>query len=127
MENINIKNLKPLHIDERGEIWDLLNEEINHVGFLTSKKGSIRGNHYFKTSKRYAYVWDGKYELALAHSDNPEKVEKIMIKKGDLIEIPPKIIHTFKAIEDSVLIGMDTKSRAGKGYEEEMVRVNMLR
>lgn len=127
MENITIKNIKPVHIDERGEIWDLLNEQINHIGFLTSKKGSIRGNHYFKTSKRYAYVWEGRYELALADSNDPEKVEKIIIKKGDLIEIPAKIIHTFKAIEDSILIGMDTKSRADKGYEEEMVRVNILK
>jgi len=126
MEGVIIKHLESVYNDERGEIWDLLNKEINHVGFLTCKKGSIRGNHYFRTSKRYAYIWSGSFELILAHANSPKNVEKIIIKKGDLIEIPSKIIHTFKAIEDSILVGMDTKSRAGEGYKEEMVRVNIL-
>lgn len=126
MEGIKLTRLEPVHEDERGQIWDLLNKEISHVGLLTCLKGSIRGNHYFKTSKRYSYVFSGKFEATLAHADSPKQREKVIIEKGDLLEIEPNIIHTFRALEDSIMIGMDTKSREGKGYENEMVRVDIL-
>src|SRR3989338_357202 len=127
MEGVKISKLKPVHLDERGEIWDLLNEKVEHVGFLTSKKGSLRGNHYFKTSKRYAYIWEGKYKIAFAHADKPDEIEEIILDKGHLIEISPNIIHTFVAMEDSILLGLDTTSRANDGYDKEMVRINIVK
>jgi len=126
MKDVIIKKLEPVHADERGEIWDLLNEQVSHVGMLPTKKGTIRGNHYFKRAKRYAFVFSGKFELAIAHKDSPEKVEKKIMERGYLIELPPGIIHTFTALEDSVLIGMDTLPRSDNGYEKDIVRVKIV-
>lgn len=126
MNGVIFSKLIPVNSDERGEIWDILNETVAHVGMLPTKKGALRGNHYFKTSKRYAFVMSGKFEVFLASASSSEKVEKHIMEKGDIVEIPPGIIHTFIALEDSVLIGMDTVSRAKDGYEKEMVRVKII-
>jgi len=122
MEMIVIRKLQPVHSDERGNIWDLINEEVCHVGVLNTKAGHIRGNHYFKKSKRYAYVLSGKFKIILAPAKNPKEKQEFILEKDYLIEIPPGIIHTFEALEDSVMIGMDTISRAEGGYENDIVR-----
>lgn len=43
---INIETIGPGFIDERGEIKLVLAAPIKTVLLITSKKGSIRGNHY---------------------------------------------------------------------------------
>jgi dTDP-4-dehydrorhamnose 3,5-epimerase len=126
MEGVNFKKLRPVNVDERGEIWDLLNETVGHVGMLVCKKGSVRGNHYFKKSKRYMFVLSGKFEVVLAKPETPDKIEKGDLEKGDLIEISPRIVHTFIALEDSVIVGMGTLSRANKGYEVDKVFLKIV-
>lgn len=126
MDETILKKIEPINIDERGEIWDLINEEVSHVGLVKCKKDCIRGNHYFKKSKRNLFVLSGKFELFLAKAESPEKIEKKILSAGDFIEIPAGMIHTFRALEDSVMIGMDTLSRVGKGYENDVVRVKIV-
>ncbi len=61
---MEIKKLKPVFIDERGSIWDLLtDEDIHHIGFFISKKGSNRGKHYHKEQKQYTLVTKGKMKI----------------------------------------------------------------
>ncbi len=124
MKGIIVKKIDPVHRDDRGIIVDLLNESIEHVGIITSKKGAVRGNHYHKTSKQYTYIFSGSFEVLLRPFDNLEQKETLILKTGDLIEITPGIVHTFTAIEDSTLIEMDTLSRALEGYEKDVVRLS---
>ena len=48
--------------DERGDIKNILEKAINHVALITSKAGSIRGNHYHPNDTQYCYLITGKFE-----------------------------------------------------------------
>ena len=62
--------------DERGEIKNILENPINHVAIITSKAGSIRGNHYHPNDTQYCYLINGKFE-SHAKDINNDKLEKI--------------------------------------------------
>jgi dTDP-4-dehydrorhamnose 3,5-epimerase len=122
MKGVIVKKIEPVFSDERGAITDLLNENINHVGLITTTKGSARGNHYHKKSIQYSYILSGKFEVLLANVNDLKKVELITLNSDEIIIIQPGIVHTFKAIEDSVMIDMISESRSGEGYEEDTVK-----
>jgi len=44
------------HADERGAIQSLVNYPVKNVSLITSKKGTIRSNHYHKTDWHYMYM-----------------------------------------------------------------------
>ncbi len=120
-----IKKINPVFADERGEISDLLNNPINHVGLITTKAGAVRGEHYHKLSTQYSYILSGKFEVLIAPVNNPGQIKKVILNEGEIIIIEPRIMHRFKAIEDSVMIDMMSESRAGTGYEEDVVRIKI--
>jgi len=54
---MNKIKLLPAFKDNRGLIWDLLGgEQIDHIGMLTTKKGSIRGKHFHKLQKQFTLL-----------------------------------------------------------------------
>lgn len=125
MEGVTVEKLKPVHTDERGIITDLINKPVNHVGYIITEKDAVRGSHYHKTSIQYNYIVSGKFEVTIANKDKPEETEKIILEEGDFITILPGIIHIFKALEKTVLIDIISESRAGTGYEDDVVRVEL--
>lgn len=124
MNKVKIRKIKPVHMDERGSITDLLNEKVNHIGLIITKNGCVRANHYHKLSTQYDYIISGRIEVSTAKSDRPSVVKKVILNPGELIIIPPLTVHKFKAIKNSVMIDIISKSRAGTGYEDDVVRVS---
>lgn len=120
-----IKKVEPAFIDERGIISDLLNENVSNVGLITTEKDAIRANHYHKLSTQYSYILSGKFEVLLAPSDNPRNVKKVLVNAGEIIIVPPNVIHRFKAIERAVMIDMVSESRAGTGFEDDVYRIEI--
>jgi len=120
-----VEKIPIVHEDERGVIKDLLNKSLNHVGFITTKAGVVRANHYHKLSTQYSYIPKGKFQVLLASVEEPTNVKKIILEEGDFIEIPPNVIHQFKAIEDADMVDMISESRSGTGYEDDVVRVEI--
>ena len=49
----------PAYVDDCGSIQTLINCQIRNVALITSKKGSIRSNHYGKTNWHYMYMLSG--------------------------------------------------------------------
>jgi len=120
-----VKNIGPAFMDERGIISDLLNETIAHVGLITTEDGTIRANHYHKLSTQHSYILSGSFEVLLAPADQPANVKKVLLRSGEMISIPPNIIHRFKAIDRTVMIDMVSESRDGTGYEDDVYRVKI--
>lgn len=120
-----VKNIDPAFMDERGIISDLLNETIAHVGLITTEDGAIRANHYHKLSTQHSYILSGSFEVLLAPSDQPSNVKKVILRAGEMISIPPNVIHRFKAIDRAVMIDMVSESRDGTGYEDDVYRVKI--
>jgi len=127
MDKVKIKKIKPVYIDKRGSITDLLNEKVGHIGLITTKKGCVRANHYHKLSMQYDYLISGKIEVFTAEYDKPLIIKKVILNPGELITIPPLVIHKFKAIKDSVMIDMVSESRAGTRYEDDVVKGFVLK
>ena len=109
--------------DERGGIMDIIESEpIEYVTIISSKMGSIRGNHYHKESVQYTFVLKGKLKLLTQKPD--EEVETNTIQTGDLVYTPPMEKHTLVALEDSEILVLTRGPRGGRNYETDTYRLN---
>lgn len=121
---IKIRKVEPVHADDRGSIHDVLNENVGHVGYITFTKGSLRAKHYHHKSTQYDYVLSGKIRVVVCNIDGSGREDHI-VEAGMATEIPPGIVHTYIAEEDSSMIDITTLSRSDNGYEEDTVRVDL--
>lgn len=121
--------VKPFRIDERGEMSYLLNKEVKITSalFITSKKGSIRANHYHKKDTHYCFMVEGKMEYIYKDLNTKTKRKRVMIVKvGETVCTPPMTMHAMKFLEDSVFVALTTESRDQKKYERDTVRVKLI-
>jgi quercetin dioxygenase-like cupin family protein len=116
-----------LHTDERGRIVDVFyKDNINHVAVVDSKKGSIRGNHYHKTSTQYMLMTKGSMEYWYRRVGDLVP-KKVLLKVGDIVETPPNEIHTLIILEDNQFIAFSKGLRGGKDYEKDTFREEIFR
>lgn len=119
------EKLKPVFEDKRGKIFDIVEDPVSHIGFITFTKGALRGNHYHKTSTQYTFVLSGKIELYTKDARKKDAaITKTSMTPGFLAIIPPFTIHTYRAVMPSSMIDCTTATRIKKGYEEDTVRID---
>lgn len=127
---IKIIHTKAKHIDERGGITRILDEDtltFRGVLRITSKKGSVRSNHYHKHDSHYIYVESGRCEYSEKPAGKPKaKVATVILESGDLVLSKPGIIHAVKFLEDSVLYAFTTEKRTQGKYESDTTRVTIV-
>lgn len=124
------KNIKPEFSDARGDITMLLDDgqtNIRSILIITSKKGSIRANHYHQEDSHYCYMYSGKMEYFEKAIDAPDsEAEKVILEKGDMVFSPPRRVHAMRFLEDTVWVVLATKSRKDGAYEQDTVRVKFI-
>lgn len=124
---IKVMHIEPEFKDERGFISRIVDDDsINFraVLYITSKAGSIRGNHYHKKDAHYVYCLSGKFkyfEKDMGKVDS--KVESVILKPGDLVLSYPMMAHKMEFLEDSVFLAITTEPREHEKYEEDTVRL----
>ena len=113
--------------DERGEIKNILEEPISHVAIITSKKGTIRANHYHPQQTQYVYLISGRYE---SHSKDltrqDSETEKKTVEEGSLVTTPPMVAHAMKFLEDSVLLNLTPGTRKPQAYDEHTKKYKLI-
>ena len=110
--------------DDRGEIADVFyNENINHVAIISSKKGSIRGNHYHKLTVQHTLVIKGKMQYWYKSLDPDSKALSININAGEMVTSLPNQIHALMALEDNECLVFTEGVRGGHDYEKDTYRV----
>ena len=122
------RNIKPDHVDARGGITKILDDgktKIRSVLYITGKKGTVRANHYHKKDTHYVYMLSGKM-LYFEKNITGKKIERAMLKKGDMIFSPARKVHAFRFLEDTVWVVLSTMSRSQKHYEADTVRVKFI-
>ena len=126
---MEIIKIEPAFVDGRGSIWDLLmNEQIDHIGMLTSKKGSIRGKHYHKKQKQYTLVLNGKIRIITKDiSKGDSKIERLDLNEMEMVLFPSFCYHSLEALEDSKCLIFTSKGREGNSYEEDTIRVSNIK
>ena len=101
--------------DLRGSIINITNLPIKNVAYINSKKNTIRSNHYHKTDWHFIYVITKK------------KYRSLLVKKGELIFTPPKIIHATYFLENTEILALSRNLRDTKNYEKDTVRVELIK
>lgn len=127
MNRVQIKKITSVFTDQRGSIFDLLDDAIiKHVGLITSKRGTIRGNHYHLKQDQYNYIFSGKVKLLTRHiEEDPNMTDSHILAPGDFVFIPTQIIHTMEFLEDTVFLDLNSESRSNDGYEKDTIRVQI--
>jgi dTDP-4-dehydrorhamnose 3,5-epimerase-like enzyme/2-polyprenyl-3-methyl-5-hydroxy-6-metoxy-1,4-benzoquinol methylase len=107
-------------IDDRGAILNYyLENKVNQVGLIDSKKGTVRGNHYHPEQLQTCILVKGSYISVTKNlKDDNAVIESRLVKEGEISIIKPNIAHTMVFIEDSVFINLVDGEREHQNYGE---------
>jgi len=122
----SIRHIDPAVIDARGEITNLFEGPLGHVALVTSKKGSVRANHYHKKDHQYMYLLSGAYKTHSCDVHHPEKRQVLEVRPGDMVDTPPLIAHAQEFTEDSVFLAFTTRQREEGKYEEDTIAYQVI-
>jgi len=114
-----------IYKDERGEIIDVAEMDFKALQIITSKKGSVRSNHYHKTGAHLLHVLSGKMRY-IEKAVNGIFQRDAIYETGESVFTPSMMIHTTEFLEDTVLICCATAKRSGSAYDDDLVRVPSL-
>ena len=94
------------YIDERGKISNYeLTEPINLIGYIESKKGTVRANHYHPIQEQKCLLIKGKYVSVIKDLADPKaQIHTQIIQPGDIAIIKPNVAHTMVFLEDSIFL-----------------------
>lgn len=109
----------PAHSDARGEIIDILQEDVDSVTMVTMVPNSVRGNHYHKQTTQWNYVLDGSVRYK---TDKGE----VTLSPGDFVRTEPNTPHALKALTYAKVLVLSKGPRRGEQYEEDTFRVEAL-
>ncbi|HOW88109.1 MAG TPA: hypothetical protein PKV84_05600 [Candidatus Omnitrophota bacterium] len=126
MELETVKHIKPAFVDARGEIINVFEGTTGHVAYITSKKGSVRANHYHKKDVQYMYLISGAYDSYCCEVANPSNKQVLHVKAGDIVKTPPLVAHAQKFTEDSVFLSLTTREREEGKYEEDTIAYQVV-
>ena len=118
--------LEPAHTDERGEIQNLVNFPVKNTSLITSKKGTVRSNHYHVTDWHYMYIISGQVDYYYRPTDTNKEPTKIVLNKGDMVFTPPMEDHATVFTEDTVLLAMSRNPRDQEAYESDVKRIVLI-
>ncbi len=105
-------------IDERGKISNYeLTEPINLIGYIESKKGSMRANHFHPIQEQKVLLVKGQF-ISIYKSlleNNSPKITHV-VNKGDSVVTKPNVAHTMIFTKDSVFLNLVRGEREHKNY-----------
>jgi len=118
-----IVQLEKPFIDERGGIYPLVDVTMESCVLISSKKGTVRANHYHKTDWHYCYVLSGEIDYYHRPTGTTQKPDKITVKKGQLFFTPPLVDHAMVFTQDTDFLTFGRNSREQQVYEADVVRI----
>lgn len=106
------------YVDERGKISNYeLTEPINLIGYIESKAGTVRANHYHPIQEQKCLLIKGKYISVVKDlSDAKAQIHTQLIQEGDLAVIKPNVAHTMVFLEDSIFLNLVRGEREHENY-----------
>lgn len=105
-------------IDNRGKIVNYeLTEPINMIGYIESKKGTVRANHYHPIQEQKCLLVKGQYISVIKDLSVPDApIETRVINPGDIAIIKPNVAHAMVFTEDSVFLNLVRGEREHENY-----------
>ena len=125
--NEKITSIKTEFTDARGFIANILEVPITHVAIITSRKGSVRANHYHPKQVQYCFVIQGGFEsTSLDLKKKGAKKQRVKVRAGDLVTTPPMIAHAMKFTEDTIFLNLTTGHRESKKFGQHTIPYVLL-
>ena len=105
-------------VDSRGRINNYeLTEPINLIGYIESKKGTVRANHYHPIQEQKCLLVKGQYISVIKDLSVPNApIETRVINEGDIAIIKPNVAHTMVFTEDSIFLNLVRGEREHENY-----------
>lgn len=106
------------YIDARGIIRNYeLTEPINLIGYIESKTGSVRANHYHPIQEQKCLLIKGQYISVIKDLSVPNApIETKIINEGDVAIIKPNVAHTMVFTQDSIFLNLVRGEREHDNY-----------
>jgi quercetin dioxygenase-like cupin family protein len=123
---IVIVPLEKPYADERGAIQPLVDVTMESCVLISSKKGTVRANHYHKTDWHYCYVLSGEIDYYHRRTGTNAKPEKVTVRKGELFFTPPMVDHAMVFTQDTIFLTLGRNSRLQAVYEADVVRIPQI-
>jgi len=114
------------YADDRGIIQPLCDLNMKSASLIVTKPNSWRANHYHKKDWHYIYVLKGSFEYYFRKTNSNEKINKKIIKKGDLLFTGPMIDHSMLYTEETEILCLSKNPRDQETYEEDTVRIDFM-
>ncbi len=121
-----ILNLEAPFADARGSIQPLVDEDMKSAVLITSKKGTVRANHFHKTDWHYCYVLSGTIEYHYRPVGQNSAPRITTIKAGQMFFTPPMLEHAMVFVEDTSFLCLGKNSRDQASYEADITRVTLV-
>ena len=105
-------------IDSRGKISNYeLPEPINLIGYIESKKGTIRANHYHPVQEQKCLLVKGQF-ISIYQDLLNDKSLKVthVVNEGDLIVTKPNVAHAMVFTKDSIFLNLVRGEREHENY-----------
>ena len=106
-----------------GEIGQGNNLTMDSAVMISSKKDTVRANHYHQTDWHLCYVISGSIDYYHRPHGSEEDPEHVYVKTGELFFTPPLVDHAMVFPEDTVFLTLGRNSRAQESYEADVVRI----
>ncbi len=113
--------------DSRGSIQPMVDVPMKSCVLITSKKGTVRANHYHKTDWHYCYVLEGQIDYYHRPHGSADKPEKVTIQVGQMFFTPPMVDHAMVFTADTTFLTWGRNSRAQEVYEADVVRIDLIK
>jgi quercetin dioxygenase-like cupin family protein len=110
-------------VDARGAIQPLVDVPMESCVLISSKKGTVRANHYHRTDWHYCYVLEGEIEYYERPHGSDEAPRKYVIGKGQMFFTGPMDDHAMVFTKDTSFLTWGRNSRAQEVYEADVVRI----
>tara|TARA_Y100000310_G_scaffold156218_1_gene155647 strand:- start:11 stop:2560 length:2550 start_codon:yes stop_codon:yes gene_type:complete len=105
-------------VDERGKISNHeLPEPVNLVGYIESKKATVRANHFHPIQEQKCILVKGQYISVCQDllNENSPKITHV-VNEGDLIITKPNVAHAMVFSKDSVFLNLVRGEREHENY-----------
>ena len=105
-------------IDERGKISNYdLPEPINMIGYIESKKGTMRANHFHPVQEQKCLIIKGQF-ISIYKDLVDEKSIKVthVVNEGEMIVTQPNVAHTMVFTKDTIFLNLVRGEREHENY-----------
>jgi oxalate decarboxylase/phosphoglucose isomerase-like protein (cupin superfamily) len=118
--------LPKAHVDARGSIQPLVDLPMKNASLITSKRGTLRSNHFHRTDWHFMYVLEGSFEYYYRQSGTQDTPRVLHVGVGEMVFTPPMEDHATVFLEDCSMLVVSRNPRDQESYEADVERVQLL-